>query len=288
MPQTAKQIKKAIKAIGTIKKTTKTMQLISSSKMQKNARILARSKKYLEQISVIARTVGDSKKTIQSVPTIGAVPLIVLFASDRGLCGSFNTKVVSATKTQYALVPDTLVFAVGKRAGKIKNTVGDALISLYPSAHNNLTTEAVAPVASQISALITAGKVSEIVVVYTAYHSAFSQQVVAQKIYPFDLTRQDDSDTFPQDGRQSYCIEPDADTILSYLTPVYLEAMLFRCWIESTVSEHTARMQAMKNATDAAKDIIDTLTLELNKTRQAAITQEIAQIMGARKSMTTF
>lgn len=287
MPQTSKQIKKAIKAIGTIKKTTKTMQLISLSKMQKNARIWARSKKYLEQILTIARTVGGSKKTTNPISAEGAVPLIVLFASDRGLCGSFNTKVITATKAQYAqLGPNTLVLAVGKRAGAIKNTVGGALVSLYPSAHNNLTTEAVAPVSSQVSALIASGKVSEVVVVYTAYQSAFSQQVTSQKIFPLDLIAIPVDPTLDNESTL-YCIEPDPDTIMSYLTPVYLEAMLFRCWIESAVSEHTARMQAMKNATDAAKDIIDTLTLELNKTRQAAITQEIAQIMGARKSMTT-
>jgi len=279
MPQTAKQIKKAIKAIGNIKKTTKTMQLISSSKMQKNLRIWVRSKKYLEQLAHITKELGKTQKDTVDTEIVGKT-LLISFASDRGLCGSFNTKIIVRSRGLLKSGTADQVIAIGKRAGAIKNTAGDNFLALYPSGHNNLNTDVVRPVSEQVAALISSGAISKVEVVYTRYESAFVQAVTQETVYPFaqNITEETQSDT-------EYLLEPDASTIQTYLMPIYLEGILFRCWIESAVSEHTARMQAMKNATDAAKDIITSLTLELNKTRQAAITQEIAQIMGARKSM---
>lgn len=291
MPQSAKQIKKAIKAISNIRKTTKTMQLISSSKMQKNLRILNSSKKYLEQLDIISGKIYDNnietgKNTEQKEEVLNNRELLICFGSDRGLAGSFNSKIILKAKNivveneKSGKISDIII--IGKKIKNLKAYATGDLVAFYEASHNNLSTEAVASLALQVSKLIKEKKYSCIKIVYTAYQNAFEQ--IPQTLDLFPINKQTELKQ-EKSLATEYIFEPNKESLIEYLIPIYIQGMLFKSWVESTVSENTARMQAMKNATDAAGDIIKRMTRELNKSRQAAITQEIAQIMGARQSM---
>lgn len=295
MPQSAKQIKKAIKAISNIRKTTKTMQLISSSKMQKNLRILNGSKKYLEELDRISHKLHEGLvlEKENSLEERGKKELLICFGSDRGLAGSFNSKIIIKAKEligeNEVLGVQTDTIILGKKIRKIKAYTTGEMVSFYESSHNNLSTDAVAVLAKELSGFIKEKTYSKIRVVYTTYVSAFEQVAADFTLFPVkNENLQDDiakNDFNPENSQAEYIFEPKKEVLIEYLTPIYIQGMLFKAWVESMVSENTARMQAMKNATDAAGDIIKRMTRELNKSRQAAITQEIAQIMGARQSM---
>jgi len=243
--------------------------------------------------------------------------LVILVTSNRGLCGSFNSNVMKQTKKALEdvktlathkikdgqdVVPTSDVtidvIGIGKKSAAFAKRNGYELIGVYDSLSEAPGFEDVVPIAGSVIDGFQAGTYQKIFVSYTDFKSTMTQVPVMRQILPMtseamevmsnvsesldqrdpspDLGRaQDDSADVPM---RNYLFEPSLDEIVEYVIPRLVEIQLFQAVLESAASEHSSRMIAMKNASEAAGDMIKALNLEFNKGRQAAITQEIAEI----------
>jgi len=143
-------------------------------------------------------------------------------------------------------------------------------------------------IAHRVAELFTEGEVDRVVLVYNTYVSALTQRVTEQEILPIspEVLETDDDERAADALRGDFIFEPEPEEILERLLPVYLETQIYRALLESTASEQGARMTAMRNASKNAGEIIDTLTLRMNRARQAEITQEILEVVGGAEALT--
>lgn len=300
-----KAINRRIKSVVNTKKITKAMELVAASKMRKAVAAVLSSRPYAQMAwSLVSRL---EQKGEEAHPLLkkseSKRALAILVTSDRGLCGGFNAQVIRVANEFVRSRPEGSVdvIAIGRRGEAwarrrklpLKASFGDVLAGGAPPATK------VRPLSRLARNGFTAGEYGEVAVIYTDFVSSILQKPRAKTLLP--LTR--DSELGEISGQSSgvraqqpdselralssgeYVFEPDARTVLDQLLPRVAEAQLYQAVLESLASEHSARMLAMKNATDAAADMIDDLRLTFNQARQAGITQEIAEISAGRAAL---
>ena len=292
-----KAINRRIKSVVNTKKITKAMELVAASKMRKAVAAVLSSRPYAQMAwSLVAKleAKGEEAHPLLKKPE-GDRSLAILVTSDRGLCGGFNASVIRAAAEYVRARPEGAVdfIAIGRRGEAwirrrrlpLKASFGDVLAGGAPPAAK------VRPLARLAKDGFTGGAYAEVAVIYTDFVSSILQKPRAKTLLP--LTRDSDlgeitghTEVHP-DAKDSadYVFEPDPRSVLDRLLPRVAEAQLYQAVLESLASEHSARMLAMKNATDAATDMIDDLRLTFNQARQAGITQEIAEISAGRAAL---
>ena len=301
MPRSLQAIKSAVKSVKNTKKITKTMQLIATSKLQRVASQIAGLKSYsdklMETSAVVQQAASNSSSSIKASNPEGK-DLLIVFSSDRGLCGAFNSRINKFVR-DWAGKQDTLnpaVLCVGKKGAPVAKSLDCDLVGVYPASNKEMVISNISPYYSEaLEGFESLDKYRSVTIFYTEFISSSKQEVAAKQILPIELdakveivedhegeVKEESSTTNKQ---EDIILEPDQQTILDYLIRRSIELTMFRCYMESQASEHSSRMTAMSNATDNASDMIDSLTTEYNKTRQAAITQEIAQIVNGMQSI---
>ncbi|WKZ29301.1 MAG: ATP synthase F1 subunit gamma [Patescibacteria group bacterium] len=294
----SKAINRRIKSVVNTKKITKAMELVSASKMRKAVQAVLASRPYAKMAWSLATRLeakGEEAHPLMREPEEGGRVLAVLVTSDRGLCGGFNAQVL---KTAAELVRSRGIekvdfIAVGRRGEQwirrrnlpLKAAFGDVVAGGAPAAAK------IRPIARMLRNGFTDGTYGEIVVVYTDFVSSILQKPRVKTLLPL----RKDSELGEVRGHHEaganekmtgeYLFEPNPRGVLDALLPRIAEAQLYQAVLESLASEHSARMLAMKNATDAASDMIDDLRLTFNQARQAGITQEIAEISAGRAAL---
>lgn len=314
-----KEIKKRISSVKNTKKITKAMEMIAAVKMRKAVQAAVNTRDYstlannlMDNLSgnkinhPLARTTAieefDNSFENQfksDTPQNTGKHLLIVMTSNRGLCGSYNAKVI---KKAYEFItkeknPEEVfdVLAIGSKAALFAKRNNLGLISLFDSISDTPSYDELLPVSNLVQEKFLNGTYDKVTMFFTNYISGLSQEVLQRKLLPisresieklFDTvgdekTSEEHDDTkFDSKVNSEYEYEPNKNKVLNYLLPMLVEVLIYQAVLESAASEHSSRMIAMKNASDSATDMIDDLTLEFNKGRQAAITQEISEIVG--------
>lgn len=295
-----KAVKARIKTVKNTKKITKAMEMIAAVKMRKAVEQAKNTREYAVLADELMQNLG-STKLVHPLTEKRKVKkaLMIVITSNRGLCGSYNAKVLKEAykvlKKQKNITFEML--AIGKKAGIFAKQQKLQLISLYDSIHEKPKFEDIFPISNEVIATFTQKKYDEVIIVYTNYISGLVQKVESRSILPFSrrnveemilqagndmqekISTSQDSDGSVEDSESSeYEFEPTKEELLNYVLPTLIEIQIYQALLESAASEHSSRMIAMKNASESAGEMIDELTLEFNKGRQAAITQEVAEI----------
>ena len=277
-------IRRRIRSVKNTQQVTKAMKMISAVKLRKSQERLLSMRPFANKLhevvgQVVARFGSDDKIVHNPLAQAFISPReeknihLVIIASDKGLCGGFNANILKAAEAflqeQRGKVAKCDV--IGRRAVEWAKKAGVKssfeAVSLNPgdflnTAHN---------IAQRAAQEYTAGEVDALYVIYNYFNSAISQASKATRIFP--------PDERPQATGVQHLLEPDPETVLQELLPHYLEIEIYRTIMESAASEHAARMAAMDKATSNASEMIDKLTLHMNKVRQAAITNQIIEVV---------
>jgi len=272
-----KEIKSRIKGVQSTHKITKAMEVVSSTKFKRYSKLVGESRPYSEAMDGILKNIATGIKNEKNplfdgkdvVKKIG----VVLMTSDRGLCGGFNSQAAKALERLKAENPDKKVsiIAVGKKGRdyckKRDYDLKGEYIQLIPESMFEKAKE----ISENIVDFYLEDIFDEVYIIYSKFVSAVSSDLTTKRLIPIEKVE--------SESNEPYIFEPSAEYILSTLLPKYLNIVLYQSILDNTASEHAARKTAMKNATDNADELVGSLTLQYNRARQAAITQEIAEIV---------
>lgn len=295
-----KAIKQRIKSVKNTKKMTKAMEMVSAAKMRKAVQATLATRLY----ATLARDLllRLSKMETVTTPLTEERPvaniLLVLISSNRGLCGSFNSNVF---KKAYKLLsgkivtnqnPKVDVIGVGRKSAAFAKKHNYNLVAAFDDLPVQPNFADISPISSLARNGFLEKKYDKVFVIYTDFVSSLRQEVRIRQLLP--VTNQEveallgdvyDGAIPEVDLKTEYEFEPGPEAVTETILPRLVEVQVFQAILESAASEHSARMVAMKNASSAAGDMIKILTLEFNKARQAAITQEIAEIAGGAAAL---
>lgn len=291
MPST-RDIRRRIKSIKSTAQITKAMQMVASAKMRKAQMAALAGRPYAALMNEVlaAATAGAGEF---SHPLMEARPVkkraVIVISTDKGLCGALNTNLLREV-AKYD--KDTTVYlCAGKKGAQFVARTRRELGAEFTYRDTPQFAEARA-ISRFAQELFLSGQVDAVDVVYTNFISTLAQKPEVRTLLPLGeikaVTADVSGDAAPEalgDASQEYLFEPEAATVLGNLLPHYLNYQVFQFLQEAKASEHSARMVAMKNATDNAKQIIKDLTLEYNKLRQANITKELLEITTAQMAM---
>jgi F-type H+-transporting ATPase subunit gamma len=270
-----KVIKEKIKSVGSIKKITKTMEMVSAAKMKKaidNAHTL---RPFHEEAQHVLEDISLDPQVRHDLLQHNGVPgeVVIIVASNKGLCGSYNVNVYRKLLEAYSQEErkGLKVIAFGKYSEKVAKKLHVETLASFN--HPVLTSDDAYTTTQMIVDWYKEKKIGTVRILYTHFTSGSSFTPTLIRLLPFSSEGKPDTH-----GEPRYAYEPDQDTVLSSIIPMMLHNIIYGAVLESYASEHSARMFAMKSATDNAKELQDELKLFYNRARQSAVTQEIAEI----------
>jgi len=279
-----KEIRNRIKAIRNTAKITNAMEMVAASKMKKAQNLTLKNRPYsdatYEVIFNLAREQNISHPYLNARPK-ATRHLLVVISSDKGLCGSFNAAVIRKAAAYIRAHESTDLITIGKKSQNYFKRFNKNIIATYTNFPIHPRTADIRPIIHSMTEQYLSGDYKEVAVVYTDFISTLKQSPNSVSLLPLgiDITRENKSDK-----PVTIKFEPNPKEVINFVVPRILEIKLYQMILESISSEQSARMLAMKNATDAANDLIDELNLTYNSVRQANITQELAEISAATQS----
>jgi len=307
-----KEIKRRIKSVKNTKKITKAMELVAASKMKRAVNATLSSRLYAryswDLLTSLSEKLGDMHHPYfeHPEPQKGKAPreLLVLITSNRGLCGSYNSqaikKAILAIKesTLAETTPNTKIdiITVGKKGDNAMRRLGQDIIATFIEIPDNASLLDIRPLSELITRKFKEGEYQKIKVIYTDFVSALTQKSNTRQLLPISRTDvkmlieelgKDNSAKAPLAEKEDteYIFEGDIHTLIESLAEKLVRMQVYQMILESNASEQSSRMLAMKNASEAAGEMIDDLTLVFNKARQASITQEISEISAGMASV---
>lgn len=298
-----KAIKGKIRATERTGKVTKAMEAVSAVKMRKSQERALGGRVYARAaLRVLARVAGTREMAGHALvtPRAGGRRCYVVVTSDKGLAGAVNSAVLRLLEREVADVDrSTLCFvAFGRKAADYLEYRGYDVLEKHLNVSDEVPLAAMEAVVRSVVDGFADGRFDEVVVIYQNFVSTFEQKPVRRQLLPLsaDVFAEIVRDIAPTRGRYaeddestesvlSYTVEPSTEEVVDVLVPRLLSVMLYHALLESKASEHSARMVAMKNATDKAKEVAKGLTVSFNKARQAAITREVSEITGGIEAM---
>ena len=283
-----KEIRGKIKSVENTKKITKAMEMVAASKMRKAQDRMRAARPYSDKIRNITANLSKANPEYQSpymrtTGTAKAVGFIVV-TTDKGLCGGLNTNVLRAVTQKMRDVQasgkQVVAVAIGNKGLGFLNRIGANVVSHVTQLGDTPHLERlIGPVKVMLDAYAE-GKLSAVYVCYTKFINTMKQEPVVEQLLPLSASVLDQTEEEKKAYGWDYLYEPDAATVIDELLKRYIEALVFQSVAENMASEQSARMVAMKAATDNAGTLIGELKLVYNKTRQAAITKELSEIVG--------
>ncbi len=283
----SKEIRTKIKSVQNTRKITKAMEMVAASKMRKAQERMRHARPYGDKIRTIASHLAHANTEYrhpflikrEGVKDVG----MIVVTSDKGLCGGLNTNVLrlALTKLKELQTEDrgVQITAIGNKGFGFIQRYGGNLVSHLTGVGDTPHMERlVGPIKVQIDAF-SEGRIGTLYIVYTRFINTMKQEPVIEQLLPLPADRLRD-DKAATRKNWDYLYEPDARAVLEQLLTRYVEQIIYQSVAENIASEQSARMVAMKSASDNASSVIDDLTLIYNKTRQAAITKELSEIVG--------
>ena len=283
-----KEIRGKIKNFESTKKITKAMEMISVSKMRKAQERMRAARPYADKIRNITANLSQANPEYKSpyMRKGGAAKAsgFIVVTSDKGLCGGLNTNVLRAVtnkmRDEQTSGNSGLAVALGNKGLGFLNRIGVKVVSQATQLGDKPHLEKlIGPVKVMLDAFVE-GKVDAVFLCYTKFINTMKQEPTIEQLLPLSADRLTQTAAEKSQYAWDYLYEPDAETVIDELFTRYIEALVFQAVAENMASEHAARMVAMKAATDNAGNLIAELKLVYNKTRQAAITKELSEIVG--------
>ena len=280
-----KEIRNRISSVSSTMQITSAMKMVSAAKLKKAQDAITAmrpySNKLTELLQSLSSTLDADSGSMYSVQREVKNVLVVAITSNRGLCGAFNSNIIKQTNT---LINDVYsdknvsVLAIGKKANDAF-AKQDRVIGNKSEVFDDLTFENVAEIAEMLMEKFVAGEFDKIELVYNSFKNAATQVIMSEQFLPIAPVEGDSN------ANLDYIFEPSKEEIVETLIPKSLKTQLFKGIRDSFASEHGARMTAMHKATDNATELRDQLKLTYNKARQAAITNEILEIVGGAEAL---
>jgi F-type H+-transporting ATPase subunit gamma len=306
MPESQRDVSNRISSVRNIRTITRAMEMVAAARLRRAEQRIEQLRPYASAIRRMTRDAAEAAggslprlpilQDRENVETAG----LLLIAGDRGLAGAFNSQIVragvAAGRRHEADGERPVYFASGRRVGSSLTFRGVNVADSFTGFSDRPAYADARRIAERVMAAYIDGDVDRVEIFYNGYVSAVSQVVTRETLLPLQqATLLQEGDDDGEDGergedrdggaRALVEYEPDPEQILARLVPDYVEISIFRALLESTASEHGARMTAMRNASDNAAELIDDLTLQMNRARQAAITQEIMEVVAGAEGL---
>lgn len=280
-----KEIRNRITSVSSTMQITAAMKMVSAAKLKKAQDAITAMRPYAEKLTELLQNlsatldgdVGGEFTTQREVKNV----LLVAITSNRGLCGAFNTNIIKAIRSRedFYAGKNVDVYAIGKKGNDVL-TKSCSIIANKSAIYDDLTFDNVAEIADDLTQMFLSGKYDRIELVYNQFKNAATQIVMTEQFLPLEPIVATATPT-----NVDYIYEPEKEEILLTLIPKSLKTQLYKGIRDSFASEHGARMTAMHKATDNATELRNQLKLTYNKARQAAITNEILEIVGGAEAL---
>lgn len=292
MPQavTPREIRRRIRSIKNTAQITRAMEMVAASKMRRAQQAVLAARPYADRIRAM---LGDLAAMTSPAEEVRAFPLLqrrpvkriqlILVTSDRGLAGALNTNVIRRavdfmTRERSEPIEHFDIVAIGRKGRDFLVRYGWPMIAEFTRVTDRPSVEAIRPIVELATHDFISGRVDAVFVVYTHFINTLRQEPRVFQLLPIEPPEE-------SGAISDYIFEPDPATVLEALLPRFLEMQLYRILLEASASEHSARMVAMRNATQNALDLVAELTLTYNKARQAQITREVSEIAAGANAL---
>jgi F-type H+-transporting ATPase subunit gamma len=298
-----RDVRNRIASVQNIRTITRAMEMVAAARLRRAEERIAHLRPYADAIRRMTREAAEAAGQVPSLPILGEHDSVdkvglLLVAGDRGLAGAFNSQIVragvAASREHESEGRGALFFASGRRPASSLAFRGLEPAASFTGFSDRPAYTNARDIAERLIAAYVDGEVDRVDIFYNGYVSPITQVVRRETLLPLQqasiMGDDDAADETPSSGEESKSkalveYEPDPDVILGRLVPDYVEISIFRALLESTASEHGARMTAMRNASENAGVLIEDLTLQMNRARQAAITQEIMEVVAGAEGL---
>lgn len=285
---TLRDIKRRIKAVQSTSKITKAMKMVAAAKFRKAQQRMFEMRPYADRMNSILSSLAAGAEG-EAHPLLAVRPRkkveVLVLTSDRGLCGAFNTNILKAAINHTSKLQkegfELIVSAVGRKARDYYKRRNVPLHKSWTGISGRISYANAQEIAAEIIENYTNETVDEVVLIYNEFKSVVAQKMVVTRLLPLAPIEAGE-ETLPV---FNFIYEPSKQEIFSSLLPKNVEIQIYRALLESQASEEAARMSSMENATKAANDMIESLTLQFNKARQASITKELMDIVGGVEAL---
>jgi F-type H+-transporting ATPase subunit gamma len=284
-------LKKRIASVKSTQKITKAMKMVAAAKLRRAQESAERGRPYSEKMNNIILNLSSGISDKENAPKLlsgtgeNKIHLCVVMTSDRGLCGGFNSNIIKKAKSYFSKILDEgkqlKIITVGSKGNdQLKRVYGDKIIqNISFKESKNANYFDADKVGRIIIEKFEAGEFDICTIFYNQFKNVITQLPQAQQIIPLNNKEEENN------SGGSYEFEPDEDEILSNLLPKNISTQIFKAMLENSASEQGSRMSAMDNATRNAGEMVDKLTIEYNRSRQAAITKELIEIISGAESL---
>ena len=286
---TLRQIQRRIRSIQSTAKTTRAMSLVAGSKMRRAQQLALAHRPYADRLRFLLADVFESLDALPETEgqtlhpllerRLVATPGVLLLTPDRGLCGGLNTNLIRTAGALLAANPNARLICVGRKGFDFFRRTRTGILGSFTRLGDYPAYEDTLPISHLVMSSFLSGEIDSLTFVYPHFVNTVVQRPQTLELLP--ATAPDD----PTASRVEFIYEPDAFAVLNDLMPRYVEIQVYRAVLELAASEQSARMVAMRNATDAAQEMIQELTLVRNKVRQEQITKELLDITGGVEAM---
>ena len=288
-----KEVRNRIVSVNSTQQITKAMKMVAAAKLRRAQDNIMQMRPYAQKLGDMLTTVSSGAESAVDSPLKTVRPiekvLLVVVTSDRGLCGAFNTNIVKATlaliEQKYAAQAargNVEIFAIGKKGAESLGKRGFVVNKTYMDLFGRLNFVAVKQAAEEIMTAFSEGRYDAVDLIYNEFKNVATQIIHTDRFLPIAT---EDKTTRTKTAEVNYIFEPTEEEILAELIPKSLKIQLYRSVLESNASEQGARMTAMDKATENAQELLKELKLIYNRTRQAAITTEILEIVGGAEAL---
>ena len=279
-------LKRRIRSVRNTMQLTKAMKMVSAAKLRRAQERIMNARPYAHQTlavlrSLAARAGEESHPLLQA--RVGKKAHIILVAGDKGLCGAFNAHIIRTAEDYFRenlQGQEISVSAVGKKSAEYFDRGTLEVKHRWVDIFRNVQFTHAEEIANTASEMFLSGEIDRVYLAYNEFKSAIQAKPIVQPLLPIQRIELADGDT-----AEDYIYEPSADALLKALLPHYVRHLIFQALLESAGAEHAARMTAMDSATNNASDLIDSLTLTMNRVRQASITTEIIEVVSGAEAL---
>ena len=295
-----RDVKQRIDSVKNIQKITRAMEMVAAARLRRAEQRIQALRPYADAIRRMTRQAAEAAENVPNIPVLAEREQqnnvgVLLVTGDRGLAGAFNSQILRAgtrAASEHREQGQNVVwYASGRRGVSSLTFRGQDVAGAYTGFTDRPSFADARNIASDLMAGYVDEKVDRVEIFYNGYISPLSQEVRRETLLPLQEAsilgeeEEEQEQEEPDQQRALVEYEPDPEEILKRLVPDYVEISVFRALLESTASEHGARMTAMRNASENAGELIDDLTLEMNRARQAEITQEIMEVVAGAEAL---
>ncbi|SHM61451.1 F-type H+-transporting ATPase subunit gamma [Cyclobacterium lianum] len=284
-----KEVKERINSVSSTQQITKAMKMVAAAKLRRAQDKITQMRPYSQKLSAILNNISSGAEGSTDIVYARERPvervLVVAITSDKGLCGAFNSNIVKASMlaiNEKFSGKQVTVMPIGKKAFDFFKKKDFPLISDHYQLFEEVSFEPVKKAAEEVMEAFVEGTFDQVVLIYNEFKNVATQLVVQEQFLPIARVEQAEGDA---QNRQEYIVEPSREYIIEELVPNSLKIQFYKAILDSNASEHGARMTAMSKATDNAAELLKDLKLVYNRTRQAAITNEILEIVAGANAL---